>query len=384
MKTADAVIIGGGVIGASIAWHLAGLGMKEILVIDKGNPGSGSTGKATGGFRAQFGSEINIRLSLLSRQKLLRFKEETGIDPGFLQNGYLFLAVSENEFALLKEANLLQRSCGLTETELVTIDDIKRLNPHINPNGIRCGAFCKSDGFISPLQILKGYTEGAKKLGVTFIYGEEVDSFDIENGKINSAATTNGRTSAGVFINAAGAWAGEIAKLAGAEVQVNPLKRQVAAVTGNDILSAELPMTVWIDNSFHFRMRNGKLIMLMPAEPQNPDPFNTDVEDAWLEKVFSVAVERIPKLNGLSIDKTASWAGLYEMSHDEHVMIGLVPGIENFYISGGSSGHGVMHSPAIGELAAGMITGENTKFDISILSPSRFIENKPINSIKFF
>src|SRR4029453_5203605 len=109
MKTADAVIIGGGVIGASIAWHLAGLGMKEILVIDKGNPGSGSTGKATGGFRAQFGSKIKKKLPLLSRQKLLRFKEETGIDPGFLQNGYLFLAVSENEFALLKEANLLQR-----------------------------------------------------------------------------------------------------------------------------------------------------------------------------------------------------------------------------------------------------------------------------------
>src|SRR4030095_14802812 len=150
MKTADAVIIGGGVIGSSIAWHLSSKGMKEILVIDKGSEaGSGSTGKATGGFRAQFGSEINIKLSMLSREKLLRFKDETGTDPGFQQNGYIFLAASENELALLKEANQLQKSCGLTEVELVSVEDIAKIIPHINTSGIIGGSLCKSDGFIS-------------------------------------------------------------------------------------------------------------------------------------------------------------------------------------------------------------------------------------------
>lgn len=386
MKSADVLIAGGGVIGASIAYHLAVQGFKNILVMDKfPQPGSGSTGKATGGFRAQFGSEINIKLSLLSRSKLLSFKDELGVDPEFRQTGYMFLAQNENELTLLRNANSLQKSCGLTQAEIISIEDIKKINPYINNSGITGGAFCPTDGFISPLEILKGYTEGARRLGVTFAYGSEIKGFIVQGSNIESVITSSGKTDAKIIINAAGAWAGEIAKLAGADLPIKPLKRQVAAARGKDILPADLPMTVWTDNSFHFRMKDGKLILLLPSEPQNPDPFNTDVEDAWLDKVFSIAKERIPKINDTSIDKAGSWAGLYEMSPDEHVMLGLVPGLENFYLAGGSSGHGVMHSPAIGELLAGIISGEkDVAVDTSILSPDRFTENKPIKSIKFF
>ncbi|MCI0450419.1 MAG: FAD-binding oxidoreductase [Chlorobi bacterium] len=385
MKPAEVLIIGGGVIGASIAYHLASRGFKKILVIDKElKPGMGSTGKATGGFRAQFGSEINVKLSLLARQKLLSFKDEFGIDPGFQQSGYLFLAQNDYQLTLLRKANSLQKSSGLNEAEIVTLDEIKKLNPHINYNGITGGAFCSADGFINPLQILNGYIKGAQELGVVFEYGKEVKGFVKKGDNIKSVVTTSGSVKASIVINAAGAWAGEISRLTDYDIPVKPLKRQAAKIAEKDILPPDLPMTIWIDNSFHFRIREGYVIMLLPAEPQSADTFNTDVESSWLEKVFNIAKERIPKLKNCRIDNANSIAGLYEMSPDEHVMLGKVHGLENFYLACGSSGHGVMHSPVIGQLMAELIADGKTSIDVDILNPKRFLENKPLQSIKFF
>jgi sarcosine oxidase subunit beta len=131
-------------------------------------------------------------------------------------------------------------------------------------------------------------------------------------------------------------------------------------------------------------MRNGSIIMLLPLEPESIDPFNTDVEDGWLEKIFAIAKERVPLLKNCSIDKESSVAGLYEMSPDEHLVLGKAPGIGNFYLANGSSGHGVMHSPAIGQLIAEMAAGEKSSIDISVLNPSRFNQGRLIESIPFF
>jgi sarcosine oxidase subunit beta len=384
MKTAGAVIIGGGVIGSGIAYHLALKGLKDIVVLDKfTQPGLGSTGKATGGFRAQFGSEINVKLSLLAYQKLLSFKDETGVDPEFKQQGYLFMAQNEEEFSRLKKANALHKSCGVS-AQILLRDEIQKLNPHINYNGIIGGIYNLSDGFINPLRILEGYKQSAEKLGVEFLYNTEVKQLTVKNGKIISAITNNETIEAGIIINAAGAWAGETAKLAGIEIPLEPLKRQVCSLTEKNILPAELPMTVWIDNSFHFRIRGGRVILLLPCEPENKEAFDMQLEQGWLEKVFGIAGERIPVLKNCTVDKQNSWAGLYEMSPDEHIMLGLAPGMENFYLANGSSGHGVMHSPAIGQLLAELITDGSASTDISSLSPNRFNEGNEIKSIEFF
>lgn len=385
MKACGAVIAGGGIIGSSIAYHLALKGLKNIYVVDKfPKPGMGSTGNATGGFRAQFGSEINIRLSLLSYEKLNSFKDETGIDPGFEKRGYLFLAQNDDELSRLKLANQLQKSCGLREAEILSPEEIIKPNPYINHTGIIGGSFCSTDGFIKPLNILMGYIQSAKKLGVTFLYETEIKEFIKKGNLISSAVTSEGYFESEIFINASGAWAGEAARLARAEIPVKPLKRQVCAVFGKDLLPETMPMTIWIDNSFHFRIRDGKLILLLPAEPENNNPFDTTVEDSWLEKVFHIGKERIPALKNCHIDKESSWAGLYEMSPDEHVLLGLCSGLENFYLACGSSGHGVMHSPAIGQLLAELILNKKTSVDVSALSPARFNEGKEIKSIEFF
>ncbi|HEX8096872.1 MAG TPA: FAD-dependent oxidoreductase, partial [Pyrinomonadaceae bacterium] len=169
MPTAEVVVIGAGVIGASAAYHLAAAGCKDVLVIDRGaGPGEGSTGRATGGFRAQFSTEISVKLSLLSREKLLRFEEEMGVDPGYRQRGYLFLAREPRELDALVNAQEIQKRAGLKEAQVVSPEDIGRINPAVVDEGLVGGVFCPTDGFIRPMEILRGYTEGARRMGVRF------------------------------------------------------------------------------------------------------------------------------------------------------------------------------------------------------------------------
>src|SRR5215216_3796488 len=176
MLTAEVVIIGGGIVGASVAYHLAARGVRDVLVLERGAaPGAGSTGRATGGFRAQFGTRVNVHLSLLSREKLLRFEEETGVDPGFRQYGYLFVAGSEAELRELVAAQTVQYECGLAEAREVDAGEVARLNPALSPEGVAGGVYCPSDGFIRPLEILRGYTEAASRLGARFRYGVAVE-----------------------------------------------------------------------------------------------------------------------------------------------------------------------------------------------------------------
>lgn len=384
-RHAEIIIIGAGVIGASIAYHLGINGIKDILVLDSApGPGTGSTGKATGGFRLQFGSQINIELSQLSRQKLINFKSEHGIDPGYIEAGYLFLAQSESEMDNLKLANTLQKNNGVTDAELVTAEEIQKLNPFINLNNIIGGTFCRSDGFIEPLSILNGYVSSSQKSGVKFEYGCRIEKINYTGKKIESVESSGEKFTGELFINAAGAWSGWLAGLADEYLPVKHLKRQVCRIKETNTLPAGTPMTIWVDTAFHFRMKDDHLILLLPDTPENNYNYNTSVESVWLEKVFSTAKEKLPALKNCTIDTGASWAGLYEMSPDEHVILGRSDYLENFYYANGSSGHGVMHSPAIGELLAGIICNKKSEIDIEVLNPNRFKEGKLIDQIPFF
>ena len=383
IRYADIIIIGAGVIGASIAYHLSLNGIKNILVIDS-NPeaGKGSTCRATGGYRAQFGSRINVQLSLISRQKLIDFKYEHGIDPGYRQVGYLFLAGSSAEMTAITLANSMQQSCGLKEALLVTVDDIAKLNPHVNPDNIIGGSFCKSDGFIKPMNILQGYVNSAKNNGVEFLYNTKVTGINRSPSNIMSIETSIGTIKGDVVVNAAGAWAAEIAAFAGESLPVKKLKRQVCRIKEKNTLPKNTPMTIWVNSAFHFRMRDEHLILLMPDEPENNDDLN--VESSWLERVFAVGKQKISPFKNCSIDIASSWAGYYEVSPDEHLILGRAESLNNFYYAGGSSGHGVMHSPAIGELLANIICGKKNEIDTDILSPKRFSTGKLIEQIHFF
>ncbi len=384
-KSYDVIIIGAGVIGAGIAYHLSMCGIKNILVVESApNAGSGSTSKATGGFRAQFGSQINIKLSQLSRRKLLAFNDEHGIDPCYQQAGYLFLARSNEEMKNLTLANSLQQNTGVKDAMLVTVDEVAKLNPHISRDNIIGGSYCQSDGFISPLNILQGYINSSVKNGVKFLYDTKVTGIKTTPERITEIETTHGSLYGNIIVNAAGAYAASIAKMAGEELPVKASKRQVCRIKEPGTLPPQTPMTIWVDSAFHFRMRDGHLILLHPCEPENNENYNTEPEEKWMNNVFRMAKEKLPALSNCSIDKAASWAGLYEISPDEHLILGRSVGLENLYYANGSSGHGVMHSPAIGELLANIICGKENEFDVGILSPARFAQNKLIEQIPFF
>jgi len=370
------VIVGAGVIGASIAYHLAARGARDVVVLDRGNePGAGSTPRATGGFRAQFATPADIALSLLSREKLIRFSDEIGCDSGYRPYGYLFIARSEQAMAQLRLANELQHACGLAEARVIDADEVRRINPAVEDDAIVGGTFCPTDGFIRAMKILGGYVAASQRLGVRFEFGVTVRGMRTEGDRIVALETSRGDVHADVFINAAGAWAGTF----GIDVPVAPLRRQVAATIETDILSDTMPMTVWADDGFHFRVRDRRVLLLWPDSP--PSSFDTSFDaDSWLPRVLEFTNARVPIVRDVPIDPDACWAGLYEMSPDHHAILGRAPTLANLYLANGCSGHGVMHAPAIGHVIAELIVDGRSSIDIHSLRPSRFAEGEGIEA----
>ncbi|HSU13618.1 FAD-binding oxidoreductase [Longimicrobium sp.] len=383
--SADVVIIGGGVIGASVAYHLAARGCTGVRVLEReAAPGLGSTGKATGGFRCQFGSEVNVRLSLLAREKLLRFADETGVDSGYRPCGYLFLADEPATLDALVAAQAVQHAAGACDPRAVTAEEAREINPAISIDGIAGGTWCTCDGFIRPLEMLRGYTEAARRLGVRFDHGVEVAGFGMDGDRITTVRTSGGGVAAGAVVNAAGAWAGAVARMAGVEIPVTPLRRQVAATVATEVLPDTMPLTIFVDDGFHARVRDGRVLLLWPDEARMAEPYDAAFDEVWLPEVTRRAHRRFPALREVPVDRAACWAGLYEMSPDKHVLLGRAPGVDNLFLANGSSGHGVMHSPALGHLLAEIILdGAASTLDVRSLRPSRFAEGEPVSSPEF-
>ena len=370
----DVIVVGAGVVGASVAWHLARLGVRATLIEREAAPGLGSTGRATGGFRAQFGTAINVRLSLLSREELRRFHDETGSDPGYDPRGYLWLARTSAQIDALRAAQAVQHDAGLSEARMLDAREVREVNPFIRSDGLAGAAFCPTDGYLRPLDVLRGYLRGANVRT-----GAAVTALRRRGDRIEAVRLSDGtELAADVVVDAAGPWAGPVARLAGVEIPVAPLRRQVGSTVDTAVLPASMPMTIWVEDGLHIRPRDGRLLLVWPTPGDPRDPESTALEPGWLTEVARRARERVPALAGVSIDPARSWAGLYEMSPDHHALLGRAPGCENLFLCNGSSGHGVMHSPALGRLMAEIIVhGSARSLDVSALRPSRFAEGQP-------
>jgi sarcosine oxidase, subunit beta len=372
-------IIGGGAVGASAAWHLSQRGVRDVIVLDAAPAlGAGSTGRATGGYRAQYATAINVKLSLASRDKLLRFSEEVGGATGYTPVGYLYLASSQDALDALAAARDVQHACGVHEARAVSVDEAAQLSPHANLDGVIGGAWCPSDGTIRPLGILRGYHDAALRDGVTWWFNARVTSITRDASRhITQVHTTRGDLHVDAVINAAGAWAADIASMVEVPLPVAPARRQVAVSVMQTLLPDTSAMTIWTDNAFHFRVRDGRLLCNWPVD----DGLATDnvVSPGWLAQVATLSRERIPAMRSIPFDAAAHWTGLYEMSPDKTVILGAHPACPNLWLANGSSGHGVMHSPILGQLLAEFICdGHTSSLDVAELRPTRFEEGQAL------
>jgi sarcosine oxidase subunit beta len=380
MTAASVVVIGAGVVGASVAYHLAARGWRDVRILERaGSPGAGSTRFATGGFRSFFSSAVHVRLSLLSLAKLRSLRDETGIDSGYRPAGYLWLAAEPSQMDALRQVRALHAREGGTGDVELDAAGIARLNPAVARTGLAGGLFCPSAGFLEPRNVLKGYLGAAMRQGVRLECDAEVVGFERNaGGRIEAVRTPKERIAAEFVVDAAGPWAAKVAQRAGVALPVTPLRRQVAVTRPFDRLPAEMPMTVFLGDGFHLRVRDGRVLLLMPSPGDARDPFDTSVDPAWLSAVYGLACRRMPALRDTGVDPAACYAGLYEMSPDGHALLGPAPDCENLVLANGSSGHGVMHAPALGQLVAEILTdGGARSLDVDALRPSRFGEGRP-------
>jgi len=372
-ETADVVIVGSGIVGSSVAYHLAHAGCTNVLVIEReAHQGKGSTGKSMGGVRAQFSTPVNIQMSLYSIKFYAEFDEVVGHPADYRAHGYLFCATNEQQFSYLKANRERQLALGVKKVELVDRGDILRLVPQLSVDDIVGGTFCPTDGFVDPHSVMMGLMLNAREKGVRLWLNTAVKGIRTERGQISGVETTRGFVATRKVVNAAGAWAAEVALMAGANLPVTPLRRQLVPTEPFDGLPARFPMVIDMSSGFHFR-REGKGILLAWNDPEETPGFKTDFDASFIEKILSRAASRVPCLAEAEVNPRRAWAGLYEMSPDHHAILGQAPQVEGLFFANGFSGHGVMHAPASGRITADLILkGRSEIIEAEQLSVERF------------
>ena len=378
-RSADVVIIGAGIVGSSIAFHLTEAGCKRVLVIERETrQGLGSTGKSMGGVRAQFATDVNIRMSLYSIPFLARFEEATGHPSGYKPHGYLFMATNEWHMNYLRTNNARQRKLGLKHAELIAPDDIRKILPQLRSDDIVGGSLCATDGFVDPDSVMTGFMARAIDRGAELWRGTEVTGIYTDHATVSGVLTSNGGVSAPVVVNAAGPWAAGVARMAGADLPVQPLRRMLIPTEPFPGLPERLPMMIDMSTGWHFRQEGLGLLMAW-AHPDEQPGFRTDFDPEYIEKSLTHAASRVPDFANLAVNPKRCWAGMYEMSPDHHAILGPSPDVRGFYFANGFSGHGVMHSPATGRILADLIlTGETSVIDAKDLNVQRFAEGRAI------
>ncbi len=373
MRTsADVVIVGAGVTGCSIAWHLARLGVRDVVVLERlPAPGQGSTSRANGGIRAQFSTAIHVALSLYSIGAFERFAEETGGDCGLVQAGYLFVTATEAGERALRAGFALQQRLGVPNRWLDR-DGIAALAPYVRADDLRGGTFSPTDGFIDPHGSTLGYLKAATALGVELACDTEVLEVRRDGRGVAGVRTSRGAIASRCVVNAAGPEAGVLAERAGTAVPVQPVRRMLACTEALGGAPEVIPMIVDVDTGLLIR-REGPGILFAYSDPADPPGFDTTFDPAFVGIVAEKAAVRFPFAAEARIPPRRCWAGLYPETPDHHAILGESPELPGFHLAVGFGGHGIMHAPATGRAVAEAIALGGCRFmDVSPLRPQRF------------
>ena len=366
------MVVGGGVIGTSIAFHLAEAGVANVVLIERDELGAGSTSKAAGGVRAQFSDALNIQLGARSLRAFADFGARPGQEIDFRQVGYLFLLSRQQDVAAFERSIELQNRLGVP-SRLIDPGEAKRLSPPIDIDGLLAAAFSPDDGLATPEAVVQGYAAGARRHGAHLQTACELLDVRLRGDTIQAVATSKGVIETPAVVCAAGAWSRQVGAMVGVDLPVTPYRRQVLLTEPVPGLPEHLPMTIDFASSFYFHREGPGLLMGMSLEDEPPG-FNLARDDAWIPRLAEVLARRAPSLADIGI--AGGWAGLYEVSPDHNALIGETPRPARLLYATGFSGHGFLQGPAVGEVVRDLFLGRQPPVDVAPLAVDRFQQAK--------
>ena len=362
------IIIGGGITGISTAYFLAKRGRKNVILLERDLLAQASTGLCVGGIRQQFSLPANILLSQETIRQLRHFESKFRTKIVFHQAGYLFLTRKQHTWESFGECVEIQRRYGVP-VEVLLPEEVKQRWPYLEVKDVKGGIFGPEDGYVDPYDMTMAIANKTRKLGISINERTEVTRIRLANGRIKGVETSQGFISSKIIVNAAGAWGGEIARMVGIDLPVQPYRRQVFITKAFDAIPRPVPMIIDQDTQFYIRGYAPGILMGMTDLDELPS-FHTHVDRSFMERVTAAALERVPVLEKAEILR--GWGGLYAMTPDENPIIGEIPEIEGFFCATGFSGHGFQHGPAVGRILSELILDGTTRFDISPFRYDRF------------
>jgi sarcosine oxidase subunit beta len=382
---AEVVVVGGGVMGVSTAFHLAEAGVGGVVLLERDALAGGSTSKAAGGVRAQFSDALNVALGARSLEAFEDFSRRPGGEIDLRQVGYLFLLTTPEDVAGYEASVRLQNSLGVN-SRILTAREAAALAPIVATDDVLAAAFHARDGYCTPESVVQGYATGARAHGALVITGIEVTGIERDGDAVRAVRTSAGPIATGVVVNCAGAWAGQIGAMAGVDLPVTPLRRQIVVTEPlPDALRAlvppTMPMTIDVASTFYLHPEGpASLLVGMSYAGERPG-FRMGMSDDWLPDLTAAVERRAPAL--LDVGVAHGWSGLYENSPDHNAMIGESSAVSRFLYATGFSGHGFLQGPAVGEVLRDLYLGRAPFVDVAPLSADRFASgtNRPEHNI---
>jgi sarcosine oxidase subunit beta len=364
---AAVVIVGGGVMGTSAAFHLAEAGV-EVVLIERAQLGSGSTSRAAGGVRTQFSDELNIRIAQRSLEAFRDFGRRPGWEIDLRQVGYLFVLSRDTDVQEFEQSVALQRALGI-DARMLSAAETRERCPLLAGDDILAGAFSPGDGHATPDGVVQGYAFAARARGAQIVVGCELRGIDLKGDRIARVVTDRGSISTNVVICTAGAWSRWCGAMVGVELPVTPLRRQILFTEAIDDLPPHLPMTIDFASSFYFHREGPGLLMGM-ADPDEQPGFNVETTEDWIPGLMEVVQRRTPAIANVGI--RGGWAGLYENTPDHNALIGESGTVSRFLYATGFSGHGFLQGPAVGEILRDLYLERPPFVDVQPLNVERF------------
>ncbi|MFC5379397.1 NAD(P)/FAD-dependent oxidoreductase [Aquipuribacter nitratireducens] len=366
-RSADVVVVGGGAVGTSVAFHLAEAGV-NVLLLERDGLASGSSGKPVGGVRAQFSEPANVALAARSLRAYADFPRRPGADIGLRQVGYLFLLPTDAHVAAFAAGLPAQHAHGVP-SRLVDLDEAVRLNPYVDPTGYTAAAWSPTDGWALPGAVVRGYADAAVRLGARVRTGVAVTGTDVRGGVVMAVRTPAGDVRTSTVVCCAGAWSRSLGDTVGVDLPVTPLRRQIAFSAPLPRPEPDLPFTIDQGSTFYVHGAGDGLLLGL-ADPEQAPGFGRDYDPSWLPTLRAAARRCVPALADVPL--VDGWAGLYEMTPDRNALIGEATGVSRFLYACGFSGHGFLQAPAVGEAVRDLVLHREPVVDVRVFHAERF------------